>query len=518
MKTNKKFLSVFLAASMALSFAVSLTACSSEPKYELSYARGIYNAVGDMPAAKSYKEGAEVTLAPSDTFTYSGYTFVGWSDGTETYEGGSTFTMPAHDVKLMAKWVYGDPDEGSITASSVGFEGDYFVFTGTVKNASKLFIYLINTNVAGSDENFVQAEISGNNFTARLPLTKLIEFDVASNIPFNLRYTANDGKVPVNIEQGSLDITATYTYGGKNFRIGVNNKCVAVYYAAAPVDPDPIEPDQPDYTFSVADMRFADGKFIIEGSCGADVEKLIFHLHNTNAPVINFTSAAVIENGKFKAEFVLSEIKREDGTEPPASYINVRYELNDDGYKSLNLLPATNGSYTVGQEYRYGEKTWTLKADANRTYLNWSAITDKYRITEVKLELVEGKPTLKIAGTTTEAIEAANLKLLLDKTTGTTEKKYIENSLAEAGKFSFTVDLSGLIASANESAANNQQAYFIRLYNGETSIANINSRWASDLLWERGQIETEDAVYFLMKNTEWSNTAWNTLGICKFDK
>lgn len=655
MKIRIKFLSVIFAAAIAVSFAVSLTACKTQPKYELSYARGIYNAVGEMPAAKSYKEGQEVTLAPSTTFTFSGYTFAGWSDGTETYEGGATFVMPAHDVKLMAKWVKGDPNAPVVTASSVGFEGDYFVFKGTAKNVNKLYvilnntnvaasnqnfveaeieggaftarmplstlegynknntpfnlryktdsldgeikgvaqgnlslsqtyihgdykfrlavnsgtscvavyydpapvvnppvvepeptvtvsaisvafdeenfvvtgtvenvqklnIYLINTNVSGSGNNFVEAEIADGAFTARLSLDKLIEFNVGSNIPFNLRYTANGGTEPINIEQGSLDITATHTYGGKDFRIGLNGKCVAVYYSATPVvNPDP-EPGDPDYTFSVADMRFSGGKFIIEGDCGEDVEKLVFHLHNTGSPVIDFTSAAVIESGKFKAEFVLSEIKRVDGSEPPASYINVRYERNDDGYQSLNLLPTTNGNYIVGQEYRYGEKTWTLKADSTRTYLNWSDVTDKYRITEVSLELVEGKPTLKIAGTTTDAIAAADLKLLLDKNKGTTKQKYIENSATEAGKFSFNIDLSDLIASENKSAASDQQAYFIRLYNGSTKIADVNSRWASDLLWERGQIETDNAVYFLMKNTEWSNTAWNTLGICKFDK
>ncbi|MDE6676264.1 MAG: hypothetical protein K2K12_00940 [Clostridia bacterium] len=250
------------------------------------------------------------------------------------------------------------------------------------------------------------------------------------------------------------------------------------------------------------------------------MEKLIFHLHNTGSPVIDFTSAAVIESGEFKAEFVLSEIKRVDDSEPPTTYINVRYELNDDGYKSLNLVPATDGDFTVGQEYNYGERTWTLKADASRTYLNWDAVKDSsaYRITEVKLELDEGRPMLTIAGTTIEAIEAAQLRLLLDKNKGTTEQKYIENSETEAGKFRFTVDLSDLIASVNQSAANQQQAYFIRLYNGNTKLSDINSRWASDLLWERGQIETDNAVYFLMKNTEWSNTNWYTLGICKFDK
>ncbi len=649
--TMKKHFLLFLTLFMTLLIAMSLVACGDSKsdntgKYKLSYTKGAYAAQGEVPETKYYDAGEEITLAPANTFTFSGYTFSGWNDGTDNYDGGATFVMPEHDVNLAAKWIIGDPDAGSISSSEVGFDGEYFVFKGTVKNVknlyvylnntnvstsndnyvkaeitgntfvaklplstligynrtntpfnlrykidnlssellgvaqgnlnlsathkfneyafrlavnsgsgcvavyyspapdttvtvtatqisfdgeyfavtgtaenvTQLYIYLTNTNVSGSENNFVKAEFSGKTFNARLPLSALIEYDVGSNIPFNLRYRANDSKVNINITKGSLDITQTHTYGGKVFRLGLNGECVAVYYTAAPVEP---EPGEPDYTFQVDSMHFTDGKFIIEGTCGADVEKLVFHLHNTQAPVINFTSAAVINGGGYKVEFVLSEIKREDGSAPPTTYINVRYELNDDGYNSLNLLPVTNGNYQVGQAYRYGDKTWTLKADENRTYLNWSEVTDKYRISEVNLELVEGKPTLTISGNTVEAIEAGELKLLLDKNLGAEEekeKKYIENTATEAGKFRFTVDLSDLLASPNETAANKQQAYFIRLYNGSTQLSNINSSWASDLLWERGQIETETAVYFLMKNTEWSNTAWNTLGICKFDK
>lgn len=648
MKSNwKKVLSVFLTAVMICSVAVFQTACGNSDdhagKFALSYARGAYIAVGDMPATEYYKEGETVTLAPADTFTLPGYTFAGWDDGETVYEGGAAYIMPGQDVQLIAIWSEGDPNAGSVSASSVGFDGSYFVFTGTVKNVEKLYVYLNNTNVSASADNYVEAEITGDMFTARLPLDSLIGFNQLNipfnlrykidntsgeiqgvaqgslnlsdthtyneysfrlavnsgsgcvavyytavvdetvsvsassiafddgyfvvtgttenvqklyiyltntnvsasadnyvdaeitgdtftarlpldnligfnqpNIPFNLRYRANGSKANVNIGQGNLDITQTCAYGGNNFRIAINNGCVAVYYAAAPVES---EPDEPDYTFSVTDMYFTDGKFMIEGTCGADVEKLVFHLHNTNAPIINFTSTAAIEAGKFKAEFVLSEIKNEEGGDPPKSYINVRYELNDDGYKTLNLLPGTNGTYTVGQEYRYGDRTWTLNADSNRTYLNWSDVTDAYRITAVRLELVGDKPTLTIAGTTADAtIDAANLRLLLDKTSEVKEQKYFKNAETEAGKFCFTVDLTDMIASANEIAANKQEAYFIRLYNGSTKLADINSRWASDLLWEKGQIETDDAVYFLMKNTALTESSWYTLGICKFKK
>lgn len=658
MKTfNRKLFVLCLAVIVVFALSLVFAACDNTQDelppegYKLTYAKGAYAATGEAPD-QWYEEGEEVTLADASTFALDGHIINKWSDGTDEYEPGSTFIMPAHDVKLTAKWIQGDPNAPVVTATSVGFAEGYFVVCGTVKNVNALYVYLNNTNVSDSNNNYVQAEISDNTFTARLSLSTLlgyaknntpfnlrcrinstssemlgvakgsldlsatchyneydfrlavnsgtncvavyydpapdttvvvtatsIEFDegyfvVNGNVqgvnnlyiylintnhaetldnyveaqisngsftarlslatlvekggvttdPFNLRYRANDSTININIPQGTLDITQTHSFGGNDFRLGINNGCVAVYYSPTPVPP---EPNEPDYTFSVSDMYFSNGKFVVEGICGADVKKLIFHIHNTNAPVTNITFAAVITEGTFKAEIALSDIKREDGSDAHASYLNVRYEMNDDGYKQLNILPGKDGhaDYVAGtdygQEYRYGDRTWKLRADTSRTYLEWSAVTDAYRLSEIKLELdTQGKPVLTIAGTTTDVtIEADKLRLLLDKTMGDQkEQKYIENSETEAGKFRFTIDLTDLIASIDTATASQQQAYFIRLYNGTTKIADVNSRWASDLLWGRAKIETEDAVYFLMKNTEWNNKNWNTLGIVKVEK
>ncbi|MCH5158575.1 MAG: hypothetical protein J1F33_05210 [Clostridiales bacterium] len=446
-------------------------------------------------------------------YVYAGKLWTLNADNNRTYLNCETTDLPNTDME----------DEGGdktpvVTAGSIGFDEGYFVFTGNIENVTKLYVYLINTNVSGSLDNYVEAEIADGRFTARLSLDNLIGYNVGNNIPFNLRYKIDDLSVATtNVAQGSLDITQTHTYAGKAFRIGINGGCVALYYDAAPTPP---EEGDPDYTVKANSMRFESGKFIVEGEVGKDVDSLVFHLNNTSNPAFDLTVTAVISEGSYKAEVALADIKRPDGSDAPSSYINVRYVFNDDNNNGAyyNLLPGTSGSFIVGQEYRYGDRTWTLKADANRTYLNYSAVTDAYRITNVKLELVGGVPTLTISGTTTTAIEASQLRLLLDKNKGTTEQKYIENSSSTDGTFSFTIDLTNLIPSVDTATPGDQQAYFIRLYNGTNKIADLNSRWASDLLWERGQIETDDAIYYLMKNTAWDNTAWNTLGVVKVDK
>jgi len=43
-------------------------------------------------------------LAASADVRRAGYTFTGWSDGSATFAGGATYTMPANDVTLTAQW------------------------------------------------------------------------------------------------------------------------------------------------------------------------------------------------------------------------------------------------------------------------------------------------------------------------------------------------------------------------------------------------------------------------------
>lgn len=119
-----------------------------------------------------------------------------------------------------------------VVIQSISFEDGEFVVTGMAGDAESLDIYLINTNVSASSDNYVSAELDEDgNFTVRLSLDTLIGFD-QNNIPFNLRYVIDGGSTKTNIPQVNLDLTQTHTYNGYNFRLGTNNGCVAVYYTA----------------------------------------------------------------------------------------------------------------------------------------------------------------------------------------------------------------------------------------------------------------------------------------------
>ncbi|EHQ88486.1 InlB B-repeat-containing protein [Desulfosporosinus youngiae] len=60
--------------------------------------------------------GANGTFAlPANPFAKTGYTFAGWSDGSTTYNAGTTYTMPAENVTFTAQWTANAPDTYTIT-------------------------------------------------------------------------------------------------------------------------------------------------------------------------------------------------------------------------------------------------------------------------------------------------------------------------------------------------------------------------------------------------------------------
>lgn len=72
--------------------------------YSVTYKAGSHGS-GDEPAEQSYKEGADFYLRAATTFTAeTGWQFVGWSDGTNTYGASIVYTMPARDVIFTAVW------------------------------------------------------------------------------------------------------------------------------------------------------------------------------------------------------------------------------------------------------------------------------------------------------------------------------------------------------------------------------------------------------------------------------
>ena len=136
----------------------------------------------------------------------------------------------------------------------------------------------------------------------------------------------------------------------------------------------------------------------------------------------------------------------------------------------------------------------------------------KYQITNATISDVGGVATLTIEGITADSsIAFGNLKLRLDKTSETKEQRDYENQATENGTFKFVIGISDLIA-ADDMTVKTANMYFLRLFNGDTKIEDINSKWASDKLFE--EVRIGDSVYCFCRNNA---SAYYTLGVIRVE-
>lgn len=109
----KKTLKASLIVAAAFAFGCAAVACGedddkkkpSEPtKYTVAYELGS-GVTGTAPAGGKYAAGAKFDVAALPSGITNGeFVFGGWNDGTNVYQAGAEYTMPAHDVTFTAKW------------------------------------------------------------------------------------------------------------------------------------------------------------------------------------------------------------------------------------------------------------------------------------------------------------------------------------------------------------------------------------------------------------------------------
>ncbi len=85
-------------------FGFSLRLPVDDTPRSLTYAKGDEEVTGDLPTNTSYAPLAEFTLPNKGNLAWAGHAFIGWSDGSNRYAAGETYTMPAHDVTFTAQW------------------------------------------------------------------------------------------------------------------------------------------------------------------------------------------------------------------------------------------------------------------------------------------------------------------------------------------------------------------------------------------------------------------------------
>lgn len=81
-----------------ITLTASWEANSPAPEQHTAYFTSGTDTVSEKHAA------GDTFQLPANPFYREGYIFTGWNDGTQTYNAGWTYTMPAYDVIFTAKW------------------------------------------------------------------------------------------------------------------------------------------------------------------------------------------------------------------------------------------------------------------------------------------------------------------------------------------------------------------------------------------------------------------------------
>lgn len=82
--------------------SIQVVAAAAVSTYTVTY--DLNGGAGTKPTQAAVAAGGTFTLAASSGFSKEGYSFAGWNDGTNTYNAGDTYTMPAKEVTLKALW------------------------------------------------------------------------------------------------------------------------------------------------------------------------------------------------------------------------------------------------------------------------------------------------------------------------------------------------------------------------------------------------------------------------------
>ena len=88
---------------------------------------------GEIPVAIKDVPNATVTLPSADGFNKPKYHFVGWSDGTQTYEAGAEYVVTDSGVEFMAVWAANTLDAPVITSADVANGGTIETASATIE-------------------------------------------------------------------------------------------------------------------------------------------------------------------------------------------------------------------------------------------------------------------------------------------------------------------------------------------------------------------------------------------------
>jgi uncharacterized repeat protein (TIGR02543 family) len=153
--------------------AASADATPTMPTLTISYAAG--SGSGTAPVSPVSVLSGSTFTTPTNTYTRTGYTFAGWSDGLATYAAAATYPSSgtvASNVTLTAQWTantltvtYNSQSGSSITAGSTSTGGSIAVSPGTPTRTGYTFAGWFVATSGGSAITFPYAHGQTADFT-----------------------------------------------------------------------------------------------------------------------------------------------------------------------------------------------------------------------------------------------------------------------------------------------------------------------------------------------------------------
>ena len=178
-----------------------------------------YNANGgsNPPSTTTAEYGTTVTIAPTDSMTKTGHTFIAWNtkaDGSgQSYAPGTSFTIPAQDLTLYAQWEINKytttfNGNGNTSGTNLSVENDYGTSI-SYPTAQEMSIEKTghtlkawNTEPDSTGESFEP----GSSLTVTEAKNYYAEWQVVS---YTISYNANDGSNPPSTTTAEYGTTVT---------------------------------------------------------------------------------------------------------------------------------------------------------------------------------------------------------------------------------------------------------------------------------------------------------------------
>lgn len=311
-----------------------------ESSYRHSFVSDSATATGTAPEdIWSIADGTKTITLPENPFTYIGWEFIGWTDGTNTYQPGAQYLVTENHVEFKAKW------QEARTATFVAPSADY---TGTAPVAiSKL----AGTPIQLPENTFTREVAVGN-----------YEFQ-----GWKLGTTTYQAGDSFTMPDNNVEFVAQFKYVGGTASMGVSK--------AASVERTTL--DGGGYTYTATDRSTFNGAYnIINNSTEKKSRYALFEIDLTN--IKNITSATIdlsaskVDNGGSLRFFAGSGNYDSDFANPalPTSYFASESVTNSSTLTDRTFT--TDITEYLKSQAEAGKKKVTIFVYYTASRANWN--------------------------------------------------------------------------------------------------------------------------------------------------